>query len=178
MFNRFKGCRGGRVPHPPLNGGGGARHPPPPLSLTQTYGVGRSGSQPPGSPGGSVGTPIYIPQNFDCCGGLHGRLQQGMSPFGGNSFYPTALPHTHVRALMQTLKHTTGKYQLQPRTFSMKFRMRMKSLFSSEQCNISCSPLHPCTHQAPSACTQCPSSAPAHKTEVAEGKEGANGMAC
>ena len=158
-------------------GGGGTRPPPPPFVNPNLWGrqVGQSAA---GFPGGSVGTPTYIPQNFDCCGGLRGRLQQGMSPFGGNSFYPTALPHTHMRALMQTLKHTTGKYQLQPRTVSMKFRMRMKSLFSSEQCNISRSPLHPCTHQAPSACTQCPSSAPAHKTEVAEGKEGANGMAC
>ena len=39
--------------------------PPPPPWLTQTLGVGRSGGQPLGSPGGggAVGTPTYIPQN-------------------------------------------------------------------------------------------------------------------
>ena len=44
---------------------GGAGTLPPPW-LTQTLGVGGSGGQPPGSPGGgggSVGTPTYIPQN-------------------------------------------------------------------------------------------------------------------
>ena len=40
-----------------VGGGGGGGGPP------LTLGVGGSGGQPPGSPGGSVGTPTYIPQN-------------------------------------------------------------------------------------------------------------------
>ena len=41
----------------------GGTPPPPPPWLTQTLGVGGWGGQPPGSLGGSVGTPTYIPQN-------------------------------------------------------------------------------------------------------------------